>query len=214
MSTSLTPVFGAARLGNDDGSDFSSDEGVSKGLSILSKHNVTHIDTAQLYVNGKSEQVLGRLHAAKTFTVDTKWISGWTGEAWASSGKIVSSAKESLQNLETGQVDIFYLHCPDVHTPFAETLKGVDKVHKDGGFKRFGLSNFEVKQVQEVIDICSKEGYVMPSVYQLSYSAVARRAEDELIPLCRKHNIALYAYSPISGGFLVSYMLWKDKGHL
>lgn len=202
MSHSLIPVFGAGGLGSRG--EFATDEGVEKILSILSKHNVSHIDTAQLYGEGKSEQVLGRTNAAKTFTIDTKWISGWKGEAWASQEKIVSSAKQSLEDLKTNQVDIFYLHCPDIHTPFAETLKGINEVHQAGAFKRFGLSNFTVEQTQEVLDICKKEGYVQPTAFQLSYSPVARKAEDELVPLLRKHKFALYAYSPISGGFLVS----------
>lgn len=202
MSQSCIPVFGAGGVGSRG--EFSDDEGVSKILTILSKYDVSHIDTAQLYGEGKSEEALGRTKAAEKFTIDTKWISGWTGEAWASQEKIVSSAKQSLKSLETNQVDIFYLHCPDLKTPFAETLKGINEVHQAGSFKRFGLSNFTVEQTQEVLDICKKEGYVQPTAFQLSYSPVARKAEDELVPLLRKHKFALYAYSPISGGFLVS----------
>lgn len=203
MSGSLIPVIGVAGWGSGNGA-FGEDKGALEAIEVLRKHNVTHIDTAQLYGEGKSEEILGRIKAADSFVIDTKWISGWRGEAWASQDKIVSSAKQSLKSLQTDQVDVFYLHSPDVHTPFAETLKGVNEVYKAGHFKRFGLSNFTVAQTQEVIDIATKEGYVQPSVFQLSYSPVARKAEEELIPLLRKHNFALYAYSPISGGFLVS----------
>lgn len=202
MSQSLIPVFGAAGVGSRG--DFTSEDGINKILSILSKYNINHLDTAQLYGEGKSESAIGSVNAAKNFIIDTKWLSGWRGEPWASRENIVSSAKDSLQKLNTKQVDIFYLHCPDVHTPFAETMKGVNEVYEAGSFKRFGLSNFTVEQTQEVIDICTKEGYVKPTVFQLSYSPVARKAEDALIPLLRKHDFALYAYSPISGGFLVS----------
>lgn len=202
MSSSLIPVFGAGGVGTRP--NYSDDEGVNQILSILSKYDITHIDTAQFYGNGKSEQALGSVNAAEKFTIDTKWISGWTGKAWATQDKIVSTAEQSLKDLKTKQVDVFYLHSPDLHTPFSETLKGIHQVYQAGAFKRFGLSNFNVAQTQEVIDICTKEGYVQPSVFQLSYSPVARKAEEELIPLLRKHNFALYAYSPISGGFLVS----------
>jgi len=101
-------------------------------------------------------------------------------------------------------VDIFYIHSPDLHTPFEDTLKGVNEAYQNGGFKRFGLSNFSLGQTKQVIDICSKNNYIMPTVYQGSYSAAGRKPEDKLLPLLREHKIAFYAYSPISGGFLVS----------
>lgn len=206
MSFNLTPVFGAAAFGGGAG-NWGDEKGSATALEALTKNGVKHLDTAQLYADGKSETVLGNLGATKNFTVDTKWISGWLGKAWASASTVVESAEVSLQKLKTKQVDVFYLHSPDVHTPFEETLKGVQEVYKSGGFKRFGLSNFTAAQTREVIDICKKNNYVKPTVYQLSYSAVARVSEDELIPLLRENGVSIYAYSPIAGGFLVSCCL-------
>lgn len=183
-----------------------------KLLDVLLAKNVKTLDTAQLYGNGSSESTIGNLKAfEKGFTIDTKWIGGWQGKAWASKETIISSAKESYERLGLqkgqNQVDIFYIHSPDVHTPFEETLDGVNQVYKEGGFKRFGLSNFTPSQVREVLKITKEKGYVQPSVYQGSYAAVARGAEDELFPLLRENGIAFYAYSPIAGGFLVSPVL-------
>ena len=69
-------------------------------------------------------------------------------------------------------------------------------------FKRFGLSNFQAAEVEEVFRVCGEKGFVVPSVYQGNYSAVARLQEDVLFPTLRKHNMAFYAYSPLAGGFL------------
>jgi aflatoxin B1 aldehyde reductase len=111
------------------------------------------------------------------------------------------TAVSELQLIQE-KVDIFYIHAPDRKVPIAETLSAIDELHKAGKFRRFGLSNFYVEEVEEVIRICNENNYVLPSVYQGNYSAVARRFEKTLFPLLRKHNIAFYAYSPIAGGFL------------
>jgi len=86
--------------------------------------------------------------------------------------------------------------------PLKETLSGVHELYKQGAFKRFGLSNFLAKEVEDIVSIAKENGFVLPSVYQGNYNAVARRADNEIFPVLRKHNIAFYAYSPIAGGFL------------
>ena len=78
----------------------------------------------------------------------------------------------------------------------------MNDVYKTGVFKRFGLSNYSANDTQKVYDICKKNGYVLPTVYQGNYSPVARRQETELFPTLRKLGIAFYAYSPLAGGFL------------
>lgn len=83
-----------------------------------------------------------------------------------------------------------------------ETLSGIDELYKQGAFRRFGISNFLAEEVEEIISIAKENGFVLPTVYQGNYNAVARRVDDEVFPVLRKHNIAFYAYSPIAGGFL------------
>lgn len=97
---------------------------------------------------------------------------------------------------------MYYLHAPDVQTPFEDTLEGINEFYKSGAFKRFGLSNFSAEQVEKIVSIAKEHNYVLPTVYQGNYSAVARRIETEVFPVLRKHQIAFYAYSPIAGGFL------------
>lgn len=86
--------------------------------------------------------------------------------------------------------------------PLEETLEGIDELYKQGRFRRFGLSNFLPNEVEDVIRVAQEKGYVLPTVYQGNYSAVARKVEEELFPVLRKYNMSFYAYSPIAGGFL------------
>ncbi|KAI1608491.1 aldehyde reductase [Exophiala viscosa] len=196
-SKSLTVVFGTASIGNSE--PWTSDEYVNEAFEILKKHGVKNLDSAQLY--GKSEEKLGELKAGDKFIVDTKWLGGFTGK-WASKENIVNTAKESIKKLGVKQVDIFYIHAPDKETPLEETLEGVNEVYKLGLFKRFGLSNYKVEDVEKAYDIAKKNDYVLPSVYQGNYSPVARLQDTLLFPTLRKLKMSFYAYSPLAGGFL------------
>jgi aflatoxin B1 aldehyde reductase len=91
---------------------------------------------------------------------------------------------------------------PDARLPLEETLEGVDELYRAGAFRRFGLSNFSIAMVEEVVRITHERGFVSPSVYQGNYNAFTRRIEVSLFPILRKHKIAFYAFSPIAGGFL------------
>jgi aflatoxin B1 aldehyde reductase len=150
---------------------------------------------------GPSEETLGAASAGTRYTLDTKWLGGWA-PGWATKENIISSAQSSIRKLKVPKVDIFYLHAHDKDTPLTSTLAGVQEAYEQGLFTRFGLSNYLTETVQEVYDICKKEGYVLPSAYQVNYSAVTRKPEEELFPLLRKLGIAIYAYSPIAGGLL------------
>ena len=70
----------------------------------------------------------------------------------------------------------------------------MDRGFREGKFERFGISNYTAKEVEEIVLICQKNGWVKPSVYQGPYNAIARLNEDELLPLLRKYGISFYAY--------------------
>ena len=92
------------------------------------------------------------------------------------------------------QVHIIYLHYPDRSVPFEETCIAINQAYREGKFDRFGLSNFAAAEVEQIVDLCKENGFVVPSVYQGLYNAVARQGEKELFPVLRKHGIAFYAY--------------------
>ncbi|KAH6999345.1 NADP-dependent oxidoreductase domain-containing protein [Ilyonectria destructans] len=177
----------------------SSADDVVEWLKTLEEVGIKVIDTAQAY--GASEETLGNTGAALKFTIDTKLPSGF-GPQPSTKDLVINSCKESLQKLKTDNVDVYYLHAPDRRVPWKETLSGLDELHQQGAFKRLGLSNFLGQEVEEIIQVAKEKNFVVPSVYQGNYSAVARRADEEIFPTLRKHNISFYAYSPIAGGFL------------
>lgn len=168
-------------------------------LKTLESFGITNIDTAEAY--GPSEEMLGKANAASKFTVDTKLLGG-LGPRPCTKDVVIESCTSSLKKLKTDTVDVLYLHAPDRRVPWKETLSGLNELYHQGAFKRLGLSQFLGREVEEIVLVAKENNFLVPSVYQGNYNAVARRADDEIFPILRKHNIAFYAYSPIAGGFL------------
>lgn len=194
----LTIVFGTASFNTNQNYPTPADAKVV--LDAVAENGVTHIDTAQLY--GESESFLGELNAGERFNLDTKAKGGFDPNNSLQPDTLYKNAHLSLEKLKVKQVDIFYIHAPDYAIPPATWLPTIDKLYKEGVFKRLGVSNFYADQLREVYDTAKSKGYVLPSVFQGNYSPVTRRQESDLFPLLRELNIAFYAYSPLAGGFL------------
>lgn len=135
---------------------------------------------------------LGAVGAPSRFIVHSKIQSGQPGDHTAA--KIQLSIKESLDALQTSTVETMFLHVPDRETPFEEAIKTMNDALNQGKFKQYGLSNYSAAEVQEIIDICVRNGYTKPAIFQGHYNAIVRGGEKELFPLLRKHNIAFFAY--------------------
>jgi len=192
---SVKAVFGGGTIGRT----FTDEETIEKVYKLLKEGGCDNIDTALLYGNGKSEELLGKTGARKQFVIDSKTPGGF--RPGSNGATILQHAKDTVERLGTS-VDVFYIHAPDASVELEDQLKGINDAYTAGYFKRFGLSNFKAADVQRVYDICKEKGYPLPTVYQGNYSAVARKQETELIPTLRKLGIAFYVYSPMAGGLL------------
>ncbi|KAF2152978.1 aldehyde reductase [Myriangium duriaei CBS 260.36] len=208
MFSTIKIIFGGAAIQRDAG-NFRTAPQLSELFSVLQAHDVTTIDTAQLY--GTSESVLGEHAAGTSFVLDTKAFGGFQRGTATREG-IVREGRASLSRLGVRQVDVFYLHSPDDTVPLESTLAGIDELHREGVFKRFGLSNFTAEDVRRVDELAGEKGWVRPSVYQGNYSPVARLQEEVLFPTLRELGMAFYAYSPIAGGFLAKSRTEIEEG--
>jgi aflatoxin B1 aldehyde reductase len=169
-------------------------------LTGLKKHNIKELDTARVYNSGKSEQDLGALpEAHHDFSIATK-APGFSPGSLAFQ-KVLDNCNASLAALKQSKLDLYYFHGPDRATPLEESLRAINQLYQEDKFARFGVSNYHATEVQAILDICDKQDFIKPSVYQGGYNALARAGEKELFPLLRKHNIAFYAYSPLAGGY-------------
>ncbi|KAL7804246.1 NADP-dependent oxidoreductase domain-containing protein [Trichoderma afarasin] len=189
---------------------FPSDEAKLQSIvSIMSTHNISILDTARLYGGGASEMAIGSLHLGPEFSVDTK---APTGFASGFADKIEESAEQSLAALQTQRVRTYLLHGADETVSFEKQMEAIQKLYKKGSFERFGISNFSREQILSIYDIAKSKGYVLPSVFQTSYSLAARHHETELFPMLRKLGFSIQAYSPMAGGFLAKTPEYIEQG--
>jgi aryl-alcohol dehydrogenase-like predicted oxidoreductase len=180
-------IFGGANFQREG--RFADNSTVLKAYDALEKAGVRKIDTAHIY--GASEEILGQTGGSKRFDIDTKAPGGLIAGSSTAQG-VQGFAHRSKKLLDVEQVDVYYIHAPDVVVPTEEMLAGVNDIYKEGCFRRFGLSNFLAEDVQKIYDVCKREGYPTPSVYQGDYSAIARKQEEELLPLLRKLGIVSF----------------------
>jgi aflatoxin B1 aldehyde reductase len=187
---------------------------VSAFLDVVKKHGIKELDTARVYNKGRSEELLGEVSAFKDFDIATKAPAFMPGSLTESN--ILENCEKSLKALQVEKVDLYYLHGPDSKTPFGEQCRAINTLYKQGKFSRWGVSNLTPDQVQEVYDICEKEGYKPPTVYQGGYNPINRpMSENALLPLLKKLNMMFYAYSPLAGGLLakpISQIKNPEKG--
>jgi aflatoxin B1 aldehyde reductase len=179
-------------------------ESASDFLDSFRSRGYADVDTARAYPVGRCgtcEKLLGSkdLRIGTWANVSTKVQSFLPGSHRPKN--IAASIDRSLEALNIERVDIMYLHAPDRATPFKDTLAAMDAAYRAGKFEKFGLSNFSAAEVNEVVEICQADNFVMPAVYQGQYNAICRSGEEELLPTLRKYDMAFHAYSPSACGF-------------
>ncbi len=177
---------------------------------------VNHVDTADLYSHGVSEEYLGRALVDRRDQVilATKVGFPW-GEGPNDQGlsyrRVIAACEESLDRLGVDYVDLYYLHRPDTLTPLEETLRAFDSLVRDGKVRYVGISNHSAWQIADALSICNARGYAAPLVTQNAYNLLDRAAETELLPFCRAHKVGLIPYSPLAQGFLTGKYLPGDQ---
>ncbi len=169
---------------------------------------VNFIDTADAYVGGRSEEIVGRAiaHDRDWWVVATKVGTrlapaapnrGGIGRNW-----LLRGANESLARLNSGHIDIYYLHLDDLATPLEETIDAMGALIRAGKIRHWGVSNFRGWRIAEIVRLCDMAGVPRPVAGQPYYNAVNRMPEVEYLPVCGHHGIGVVPYSPLARGVL------------
>jgi aflatoxin B1 aldehyde reductase len=141
-------------------------------LDYFQKQGYTEIDTARVYSGQKQEAFTAQAGwKERGLKAATKWYPSKPG--FHKPEIVREKLDESLKELGTDSVDIFYLHAPDRSVPFTETLEEVDKLYREGKFKQLGLSNYTAFEVAEIAVTCHARGWVRPTIYQAMYNAIS-----------------------------------------
>lgn len=183
---------------------------------------INFIDTADVYNEGRSEQIVGRLMKGERdeLVLATKayFPTGPGPNARGSSRyHLVRAVEASLRRLDTDRIDLFYLHRFDDVTDLGETLRAVDDLVRAGKILYPACSNFAAWQVAHALGVARLEGFAPLVAIQPMYNLVKRTAEIEILPMAQSLGIGVIPYSPTGGGLLTGkYGVDRrpDKGRL
>ena len=169
------------------------------------------LDTAHTYCDGRTEEMLGRMLplAARSKLYLASKVNPWHDDG-LQPVEVKRQMADTLHRLGSDSVDLLYLHSPDLDTPVEQTLEACFELFQQGRFRHFGLSNYASWQVAEVVEICRRNGWMEPTVYQGMYNALTRDVERELFPCLHNYGIRFYAYNPLAGGLLTGKHLSLD----
>ena len=189
-----------------------------KAIQAAYDAGVTSIDTAPVYGQGLSEEIVGE--AIKGVQRDkiqilTKYGLRWDaplGEFYfksrnnegndidiykhASKEQVIKECETSLRLLGTDYIDLYQIHWNDPSTPIEETMEAVEQLIKEGKVRYAGVCNYNVEQIQKAdstVNIVSN---------QVPYSMLNRKIEEEVLPFCLANNKSILAYSPLERGLL------------
>jgi aryl-alcohol dehydrogenase-like predicted oxidoreductase len=164
------------------------------------------VDTAEMYGNGVSEEILGRWMAERglreRMVVATKASPG-EKEHPLSAPEIRAAAERSLRNLQVDTIDLYYAHYDDETTPLEETLTAFDELVKAGKVRYIAASNYSAKRLTEALEISARLGLARYVALQPHYNLMERDAyEGELRDVVAEHGLGALPYFGLAKGFL------------
>jgi aryl-alcohol dehydrogenase-like predicted oxidoreductase len=171
------------------------------------EHGVNLIDTAPVYGFGHSEEVVGRAVAEGKLrhkvVIATKTGLDWRdGKVFrnASRSRIMQEIDESLRRLRTDHIDIYQVHWPDPVVPIEETAEAMRDLFTQGKIRAVGVSNFSVEQMDQFRQVAPLH------VLQPPFNLFERQIEHDVLPYCRKNDIATLGYGALCRGLLSGRM--------
>jgi aryl-alcohol dehydrogenase-like predicted oxidoreductase len=203
----------------------------------------TLIDTADVYADGRAEQIIGRWLASRAQARDLVVIatkarfptSDSPNGHGLSRRHLAAALDASLRRLGVETIDLYQLHGWDPLTPIEETLRFLDDAAQAGKINYVGLSNFLGYQIQKYVDLAGGHGLISPVTVQPQYNLLARAIEWEIVPACRAEGLGLLPWSPLASGWLTGkyrrdeapdegtrlsdqmdqgMRIWNERGHL
>ena len=176
-------------------------------IDICLEHGVNFFDTADVYSQGTSEEILGealkgRRHQAIIATKGAFSMGDGANDKGSSRFHLINAVNDSLRRLGTDYIDLYFMHAFDGATPVEETLRTLDHLVASGKVRYLGCSNFAAWQVMRSLAVSETQHLEKYVVYQGYYSLIGRDYEQELMPLLQDQGMGLMAWSPLGWGRL------------
>ncbi len=177
-------------------------------IDICMEAGVNFFDTADMYSQGLSEEILGEAikHLPReSILISTKGTFQF-GEGPNSVGSsryhLTQQIEGSLKRLKTDYIDVYHMHAFDALTPIEETLNTLDKAVRDGKIRYIAASNFSGWHLQKSLGVSDRYGWARYAAHQVYYSLVGRDYEWELMPQAYSEGVGALVWSPLGWGRL------------
>jgi diketogulonate reductase-like aldo/keto reductase len=189
---STVPALGLGtwRMGEEPGAQARETEALRRGVEL----GMTLVDTAEMYGDGATETLLG--HALQGLR-DQVFLVSKVYPQNAGRGRIEKACEASLRRLKTDHLDLYLLHWRG-SVPLAETIEGMEALIAAGKIRRWGVSNFDKSDMDELL----KAGGQACATNQILYNITERGPEFALLPELAQRRIPAMAYSPVGQGDL------------
>lgn len=186
-------------------------------LDAAADAGINLVDTSNSYAAGHAEALIGKwlrtrsrrddvLIASKVFYPTGPGIN----DRGLTRHHIVRACEDSLRRLNTDYIDLYQTHRPDPDTPLDETLRALDTLVTQGKVRYLGTSTTPAWQVVEGVHTSDRHGLARFACEQSPYNLLDRRIENELVPACQKHGVALLTWSPMAMGMLAGRYALAD----
>lgn len=185
-------------------------QGVDDMIGRALASGVNFIDTADVYSNGQSEQMVGaalrNLGVKRSDVVIATKCFGEMGagpnDKGASRGHIMDAVRASLDRMQLDYIDLYQIHANDPVTPVEETLRALDDLVSQGLVRYVGCSNWPAWKMMKAHGIADARGYARFETVQAYYSIAGRDLEREVVPMLQDQGMGLMVWSPMAGGLL------------
>jgi aryl-alcohol dehydrogenase-like predicted oxidoreductase len=179
----------------------------SRMVDMCLAAGVNFFDTADIYSQGASEEILGQAIKSKrtNLLISTKAtfkMGEGPNEIGSSRYHLIQACEASLRRLQTDYIDVYHLHGFDYSTPIEETLRTLDTLVTSGKVRYIACSNFSGWHLMKSLAISEKYGWSRYVAHQVYYSLVGREYEWELMPLGMDQKVAAMVWSPLGWGRL------------
>lgn len=193
--------FGTWKIGGGSSADLKADPVSMTALRSALDVGYTHFDTAEMYANGHSEELLGRAVRDSKVEREALFITSKVMPSHLQYDQVLRACENSLSHLQMDYIDLYLIHWPQTRMKLKDTFRGLNKLMRDGKVKHLGVSNFSIKLLKE-----AQEQSETPIITnQVPYSLSDRSyVKNGMLEYCQQNDILLTAYSPIDEGRLRS----------
>ena len=171
-------------------------------------------DTANAYVEGESERIVGRALRDRRSQALIATKVGFGRNVGKPEGlsraRILAAIDESLSRLGTDYVDVYYLHVPDYTTPIEESLDAIQKLLAAGKIRSWAVSNYASWQVLEMFHLAERHGMPRPVMSQMLYNVLIRQLDLEYFRFAERSALHTTIYNPLAGGLLAGKFVSTD----